>query len=71
MTTVPGVEDMDDETMYKHVNARHKTDLGLTEDMHYSDTLSASLIDTQRAFHRRCHDIAVPGQYDHEHVGEN
>lgn len=70
-TTVPGAEDMDDETMYKHLNARHKRDLNITTDMDYSPLFSESLVGAHRAFHRRMHDLATPGQYNHQHVGEN
>lgn len=68
---VPGAESMSNETLFKHINARHLVDIGLRETMHYSDALSEGLIDTHRAFHRRCHLMATPGQYDHEHDGEN
>jgi hypothetical protein len=68
---VPGVEEMDDEVMYKHLNARHKTDLGIKDDMHYSPLYAESLVEAHRAFHRRQHELATPGRYDHEHVGDN
>jgi hypothetical protein len=68
---VVGAEDMDDETVYRHINARHKAEFGIDADMHYSDTTSESLIMTHRAFHRRVHEIGVPGQFNHEHVGAN
>jgi hypothetical protein len=71
MTTVPGATDMDDEVIYKHLNARHKKDLGLSRDMEYSTLTSKTLVATHRSFHRRVHDLATPGQHDHEHVGEN
>lgn len=71
---VPGADDMGNETFIKHINARHKQDLGLNPkgpDLHYDITQSEGLIDTHRAFHRRCHDLALPEQYDHEHEGKN
>ena len=63
---VPSLESMDDETVYKHINARHKLDLGLTADMHYSPTLSQTLIRTNRAFHRRIHELNPFHNHDHE-----
>jgi hypothetical protein len=63
---VPAVEDMTDEVMYKHLNARHKKDLGLNADMHYSPTLSTTLINTHRAFHRRIHELIPFHNHQHE-----
>lgn len=66
VVVVPAIEDMDDETVYKHINARHKKDLGLSADMHYSPTLSQTLILTHRAFHRRIHELVPFHNHDHE-----
>lgn len=71
VTTVPGASKMNDETIYKHLNARHKQDLGLSSDMHYSPLALPSLAATHRAFHRRIHEMATPGMYDHEHINDN
>lgn len=70
-TTVPGMAEMDDETVYKHLSARHKSDLGIKSDMHYSPQATPALAATHRAFHRRIHEMATPGQYSHEHVTDN
>lgn len=70
ITEVVGADDMDDEVMFKHINARHTQDIGLS-DIHYSELYSNSLIETHRAFHRRVHELALDGQYDHYHSGEN
>ena len=67
---VVGAEDMDDEVLFKHINARHSDDIGL-EDIQYSPLYSDSLIETHRAYHRRVHQLAMDGHYDHYHSGEN
>jgi hypothetical protein len=63
---VPDADDMDDETFMKHVEARHQADykLGGTTTTRYA---LQAWIGPWRAFHRRLHDLEVPGQYDHIH----
>jgi hypothetical protein len=62
---------MDDETMFMHLNARHLKDIGLRQKIDYSKVFMPGLVAAHRAFHRRLHALARPGQYQHEHVGEN
>jgi hypothetical protein len=68
---VPGAIGMDDETFFKHLNARHLADLGFSSPIDLSPLYSNSLISTHRSYHRRLHEIAVPGQHNHEHNQEN
>lgn len=60
---------MDDETFRKHYNARHLADAEMGAELP-DDARWVKLNELWRAFHRRCHEIAVPGQYDHDHLGE-
>lgn len=71
LPVVPGCGEMDDEIMYKHLNARHKRDLGISTEMTYSPLYAEGLVGAHRAFHRRVHEVAVPQQHDHEHGGVN
>jgi len=62
---VPAADDMDDETMCKHINARHSEDHLTT--VAYMPLALPSYMGSVRAFHARLHALATPGQYDHEH----
>lgn len=67
LTRVPAPEKMDDETFRKHYNARHLDD---ALDGPLPDGAAwRKLAGMWRAFHERCHALALPDQYDHEHIG--
>ena len=67
--TVPSAEDMDNLTFLKHMDARHSNEVrnGPLATAK-SDPTDDGWVGPYRAFHERCHDIAVPGQYNHEHL---
>ena len=67
MVTVPSADDMDNETFLRHMDARHAADVKDGPLSVHPDSVDA-WVDPYRAFHDRLHDIAVPGQYDHEHL---
>jgi len=69
MVTVPACEDMDDETFFKHMNARHNSKPnGVDLVLPFRQNYSPSLVAAWRAFHRRVHMLAAPGQIeDHCH----
>lgn len=68
METVQSCDDMDDDTVYKHLNARHLEDLGMNAPMQYSEEFSETLVLTMRNYHERVHAIATPTQHDHHHL---
>jgi hypothetical protein len=63
--SVPPAGDMDDETFLKHIEHRH------ADECHVEGFIArhavSQWIGSYRAFHQRLHEIAMPGQYDHEH----
>jgi hypothetical protein len=65
--SVVSADDMDAETLYKHLNARHLHDLGMNAEMYFSEEYSESLIGSHRAFHARVHALALSGHHDHVH----
>lgn len=65
---VPSAEEMDDETFFKHYNARHVPNDATGAALRYSPTLTAGLIGTTRAWHRRMHLLAEDGDFTHEHL---
>lgn len=66
--SVPSAEEMDDETFFKHYNARHVPNDATHGAVRYSPTLTAGLVGTLRAWHRRMHLIAEDGDFTHEHL---
>lgn len=72
VAAVPGAADMDDDTFWKHINARHLQDFGKeAKPFGTSPLWNETIILSYRAFHKRVHELEVPGTYNHEHVGEN
>lgn len=67
MTTVPSADDMDDATFAKHMTHRHGESLGGLPFLHLTGK-SPSLVAAWRAFHRRLHNLAEPGRYEHTHL---
>jgi hypothetical protein len=67
MTTVPSIDDMDNETFLKHMDARHASDFRNGPLSAHPDTAD-EWVGPYREFHERLHELAVPGQYDHEHL---
>lgn len=67
--TVPCADEMDNDTFLKHYNKRHLQDSSMSRVIE-RDMAWEKLAGMWRAFHRRCHNLAVPGQYDHEHEGD-
>lgn len=67
MLRIPHTDDMTDEIFLKHMDKRHSQDLPtswhLLKIQHISDGWMLPL----RAFHSKMHELALPGQYDHEH----
>lgn len=66
---VPAAEEMDDETFLLHLEKRH------AEECRFEKTPVARhavkvWLPVYRAFHKRLHSLATPGQYDHEHEDE-
>lgn len=59
--TVVPVEDMDNETFYKHYNKRHLADIGLDHVRYGKERRD---FETLRAFHNHCH---TNRQQDHDH----
>lgn len=66
MVTVPDIIHMTDETFIKHIVLRHadEIDEGVAKHPH----IVAAWVDPYRAYHDRMHALALPGQYDHEHI---
>jgi hypothetical protein len=57
---VVSIDDMDDETFLKHLNARHAP-----RDFAGLRALTTARLDiAYRTYHERCH---ANGEYDHEH----
>lgn len=72
VVAVPGAKSMDDDTFFKHINARHLGDFGHgTLPFGTSPMWSPVVVLAYRAFHARVHNHALPGTYDHEHTGDN
>jgi hypothetical protein len=66
MVEVPAAEDMDDETFIKHLEKRHADECHIEAPIKHRN--GAGWIGVYRAFHDRLHQIATPGQHDHEHA---
>lgn len=68
VTIVPDPDDMDDDTMIKHLEHRHAKECKIEGYVarHNVDVW----IDMYRVFHDRLHRLAAPGQYDHVHESE-
>lgn len=62
--TVPHPDDMDDETFLKHMDHRHTRPGFRHEIRHITD----EQIELWRKYHDRLHAIAVPNQFNHEHL---
>lgn len=62
---VPLAEDMDDETFLRHIETRHAKEAKVEKYLHRHAI--PAWIGVYRAFHERLHQIATPGQYDHDH----
>lgn len=65
-TAVPAAVDMDDETFFKHYNARHLDDVGLAQPMHYHGTVSASMVAAYRSYHERVHSQTSADDHTHK-----
>lgn len=59
---------MDDETFLKHYNARHLKDAPMDAPLPAWTLKRPAVLRAWQAFHRRCHELGVPGQFDHEHL---
>lgn len=65
---VPHASDMSDEIFIRHLMARHEDET--VAELSLSGPLrcgTIAVMGAYRRFHERLHDLAVPGQYDHEH----
>jgi hypothetical protein len=68
IVTVPSIDDMDDDTFCRHMDARHSESLSNAGPLSAHPDRAPEWVLPYRAYHDRLHDIAVPGQYDHEHL---
>ena len=66
---VPSADDMEDETFLKHLEKRHAGEV-LFEKTPVSRGAINKWLPSYRVFHQRLHDLATPGQHDHEHEEE-
>lgn len=66
---VPAEHDMDDETFLLHLEKRHAEECRFESTPVHRHAVEAWL-PVFRAFHARLHNLATPGQYDHEHEEE-
>lgn len=68
LVEVPHQDDMDDETFIKHLERRHPAECKIEGYMsrHNVDVW----VGMYRTFHARLHQLAAPGQHDHEHESE-
>jgi hypothetical protein len=60
-------DDMDDNTFAAHMNYRHGGSLGGLPKLAFSAGCAPGLVAAWRAFHRRLHMLALPGQIAHDH----
>ncbi len=67
VVSVPMAHDLDDETFLKHLDARHSDEVKQEKALAKSPHIMVAWVSAYRAFHQRLHDIAAPGQHDHEH----
>jgi hypothetical protein len=65
VVSVPLADQMDDDTLLNHIEARHAAECKV--ETFISRHNVSAWISTYRVFHDRLHKIAVPGQYDHVH----
>lgn len=65
--SVPSADDMDNETFLRHMDARHAHEV-LNGPLSVDPSPVDAWVSPYRAFHDNLHAIAVPGQYDHEHL---
>lgn len=65
--TVPSIDDMDNETFLKHMDARHAADV-IDGPLSAHPDRADEWVAPYRAFHERLHELALPGQYGHEHL---
>lgn len=66
ITRVPDAERMSDKNFIKHLEKRHAKDTKVEQFIKRHNI--GVWMPLYRAFHERCHRIAYPGQYDHEHL---
>lgn len=64
---VPNIDTMDNETFLKHMDKRHADQI-LNGPLSDSPYIVDGWVGPYRAFHENLHNIAHPGQYDHEHL---
>lgn len=67
VVAVPEAIEMDDETFLKHLDARHRHEVQQEKSLAKSPHIMTAWVSAYRAFHQRLHEIATPGQHDHEH----
>jgi hypothetical protein len=69
IVTVPHAEDMDDDTFLRHLDKRHRQDTKHDgEKVLFPPSTRHAWVPLYRTWHERLHEIALPGQYDHEHL---
>lgn len=70
MPTVPAAEDMEDQIFLRHMDKRHRGDFKNYMELANLPGMTEYKMTLWRNFHRRCHEIATPGQHDHIHLEE-
>lgn len=61
-------DDMSDDDFCRHIDARHAEHLSNAGPLSGHPDRAPEWMGPWRAFHDRLHDIATPGQLDHEHL---
>jgi len=64
VVTVPHPDDMTDDQFLQHMDKRHARE-GFR---HRTKHITPEQVELWRKYHDRLHEIAVPNQYDHEHL---
>jgi hypothetical protein len=67
LVEVPDADDMDDDIFLKHLEARHAAECKIEGIIKHR---KGPWINGYRRLHDRLHDLAAPGQHDHEHEGD-
>lgn len=67
LPTVPASDEMDNDTFLRHMDKRHSHEV-LDGPLHPHPQHDDVWVGPYRANHDRLHDLASPGEYDHEHL---
>ena len=64
---VPPIEEMDDETFLRHIDARHAHETKTERALHKFPHIAAAWVNGYRAYHSYLHRVKGDDAYDHEH----